>query len=133
MKYLIIVEIERTGFITEFKSSFKEAFDFSNKLYLSLSELFPIDKREKIVDVLKERGYASYKINGTELYFGKCKDQITDGILTVSVVEIDSNKFNLQMLIKERENSSLVFNYDEPTGKIDEIADKFPHLSIVAN
>ena len=76
------------------------------------------------------KGYVSYRVNGTELYFGKCKDQITDGILTVSVIEAVENNFCLQTLMKERENQSLVFEYEVLS---EQFIETYPPFGLIAN
>ena len=129
MKYLIIAEVNKTGFITEFKNTFEEADDYCNELFFSLTNI-TAHKMETIAHVLKQRGYISYKIKGNALYFGKCRSSTTNGEFTVSVAEVDLRTFCLQKMLKERENHSIVFEYEQLN---DEFIDKFPSIDLIAN
>jgi hypothetical protein len=128
IKYLIIAEIDRTGFITEFRNTFKEAEFFAAKLK-HIGEFDSYTETDKIINALKKRNYISYHINGNQLCFGKIRIAFTDGLYSVSVGEIDMNTFCLKTLIRERENHSRVFddNID------DAFLEKFPNIDLIAN
>lgn len=128
IKYLIIAEIDRTGFVTEFKNTFKEAELFAAKLK-HIGDFDSYTETEKIITALKQRNYISYHINGNQLCFGNIKIAFSDGLYDVSVSEVDMKTFCLKTLIRERENHSIVFD-DELS---DELIEKFPHLDLIAN
>lgn len=128
IKYLIIAEIGRTGFITEFKNTLKEAELFAAKLK-HIGNFDSYTETEKIINALKQRNYISYHINGNRLCFGKIKIAFSDGLYDVSVTEVDMKTFCLKTLIRERENHSIVFD-----GELsDEFLEKFPHPDLIAN
>jgi hypothetical protein len=127
--YLIVVEIDRTGFITEFRTSFEEAESLSEELF-NYVNMFEFKDREKIIPILKQRDYRTYQIKGNQIYFPCAKSSITDGFCTINVLEIDLNTFCLEKLIKERENHSMVFEIETFT---EEFMEKFPKLDLIAN
>lgn len=128
IKFLIIAEINKTGFITEFRNSLEEAKTFAEELSC-IGSLDSYTESEKIMNALKQKKYISYQIKGNQLYFGKVKYAITDAMYTVSVTEIDMKTFCLKTLIRERENHSIVFD-----GVLDDkLLEKFPQIDLIAN
>lgn len=129
IKYLIIVEIERTGFITEFKNTYEEASASAENLMNYTGGLDSETVKKKVISFMRQRNYISYHINGNQLYFGKVRRSLSDGIITISIAEIDMKTFCLKTLIRERENHSIVFD-DEIN---DELLEKFPNIDLIAN
>ncbi len=58
--------------------------------------------------------FQSYKINGKCTWVGKFLEQISNGALTFSIIEIDHKTFTIEQFIRERENCSSVFDFDDP-------------------
>jgi|ERR1051325_4613765 hypothetical protein len=128
-KYLVVAEIGREGFITEMKDSFEEADRFSQELF-SLANVFPISKRSCVAQLLQQKGYLHYKINGNQIYFPSPLSSITDGDYSVSVINILPGQNCIRRLIKERENHSIVFKLEMIK---DEFVERFPRLGLIAN
>ena len=129
IKYLVILEIERLGFILNSSDSFlkseeimKKTFSLANKLeFKNMVELIPFFRFKNTIE---------YEIRGNVVYFPNVITCISNGLLTVSIVKIDLNTFNLEFFVKERENHSIVFDYEQLE---DEFVEKFPNLDLIAN
>ena len=129
IKNLIIVEIERTGFITEFCDTYEEASTRAENLMNTAGNLDTEEKKERVISFLRNRNYTSYHINGNHIWCGKYRQCLSDGILSISVLEVDMKFFCLKTFIRERENHSEVFD-----GILsDELLEKFPQIDLIAN
>lgn len=127
IKFIVIAEIHRTGFITRYFSSFKKAESFAKKLFL-LSDQFQFREMYKMEELLSQNDYTKFEIKGNQKYFPECKRCTTNGAYTVSVVAINMKTFCLETFIKERENNSSAFEYLS-----DKFLEKFPHSDLIAN
>jgi hypothetical protein len=129
-KYLIIAEIERKGFLLDSTDNLVEAGTFA-ELVFHLSDEFSIYEMHLVERKLNY--FASYNINGTEVYVGKSLRSISNGVYSVSILKIDPATFSLEIFIKERENHSTVFDYDVYPDEIDRLAEIFPNPDFIAN
>jgi len=115
-KYLVIAEVERTGFIVGFFKKYLSAVELANELLL-LGEFFPWSESEKIKIQLRNRNLREYQIKGNQIYFDKGIYGSTDGKYSVLVLPADKREFNLEIFIKERENYSIVFESEQYSDK----------------
>lgn len=128
-QYLIVIEIDRLGIITEYFSSLSDAQIFSKKTF-SFFEGFHSNEIEKAIRVLKKQEYLSYRINGNQMYLGKTRYTLSNGEITISIIDVDKSVFCSKSFIKERENHSSVFNEID----MDEnFLERFPNINIIAN
>lgn len=130
VKYLIVAEIENKGFLLKIEDNFEKAESFAQYIY-SLSDEFYIYEMDKVEQKLKY--FSFYKINGNEIYLKKIKTSISNGVYTVSVVEIDLNNYCEKTFIKERENHSSVFDFEKYPKELDRLAELFSEIDLVAN
>lgn len=128
-KYLIIFEIERIGFIIDSKINFEVSKSIADRLFDLYGKLSYTD----FLAFLNKSNISSYSINGNIICAGKIDYGHCDGIAMVSVVMIESKGFCLKTFIKERQNYSLVFSFDDYEEELERMAEKFPKLNIVAN
>lgn len=110
-KHLIIVEIERTGFIVAIKTKYREATKIVDKLTQEL-DVFGWDEQEMIREFLFLRGYTMYTINGNMLYSGRSIYFSSNGRLSIMAIPIKFSSMCVDMFIRERENSSVLCPYD---------------------
>lgn len=130
IKYLILAEIEKKGFLIKFIDNYEEAEKFAS-ITFDLSDEFQFSEMSKVE--MKLTFFASYQVNGSEVHIGWCKKGITNGAYSVSVIEIDMNNFNLNQFILERINHSTVFSYEIYNCELDRILDLFPRPDFMAN
>jgi hypothetical protein len=130
IKYLIIVEIERTGFVTEFCDTYEESSTRSLNLMNSAGYLDTEDKKTQVINFLRKRNYIQYHVNGKPLFYVRFKRCLTDPVLTISIMEIDMKKFCLKMFIYELENQTNLLDYDVLS---EAFFEKFPKLESIAN
>lgn len=128
-KYFVLVEAERTAFITDY-SDYESTRVLANKL-ISLANMFcSVDELEKIVSILERKNYTSFKMDGTNIHFENSETSISNGIYSVSIVRVDE-EFCLKSFIKERQNHSELFTVDKIThGYVDL---DFPPYNRIAN
>lgn len=110
IKYLIVAEIYKKGFILKIIDGKKEALSFLQKTS-EISSCYSFAQMNKVEEKLEY--IASYKINGNTDYVGKYIKSISNGAYTVSVLQIDINTFCLKSFIRERENHSSVFELEQ--------------------
>lgn len=126
--YIVVVEIKNIGFLSRILNDFTEA-EHDMKSIFSLTLHFEFGKWKDIIDCLSDsKRYTKYQINGNQLYVGKSVAGESNGEVTTSILEIDTETFNLGMFIKERENHSNVFDSFS-----DDFLDRFPRIDSEAN
>ena len=130
IKYLILAEIEKKGFFIKFIDNYDEAEKFA-RMTFDNSDEFQYSEMSKVEEKLTF--FASYQVNGNEVYIGSCKSGISNGAYSVSVIEIDMNNFNINQFILERINHSTVFPYEIYKEELDRILDLFPRSDFMAN
>lgn len=105
--YIIVVEVANVkGFIVSYELNFEKAKQFLNQLqdsYCNMSE-------EEIINKLPHM--YSYELYKNSSYLLKDKYCSSNGILTFSVVEVNSN-FNPHWFIKESQNCPFLLGYFE--------------------
>ena len=110
-KYLIVVEIEQTGFIVGIKTKYLEATKVVDKLTNEL-EVFGWNEQAKTREFLVMRGYIMYTINGNVLYSDKGVYGSTDGRLSIMAIPVKFSSICVSLFIRERENSSALCRYN---------------------
>lgn len=110
--FLVIAEIERTGFVAGCCKKYWSAVGLAKEL-LVYGELFPWGEPEKIVVQLKSRKFREYLIKGNQIYFDKSIYGSTDGKYSVAVLPINMKEFAVETFIRERENYSIVFSREQ--------------------
>ena len=130
IKYLIIAELDQCGFLLQFMDDCEEAKLYADIIF-NASMNYPYSEMYIVEDELDY--FASYTINGNELYIGNFIYGHSNGAYTVSVMKIDMDKFCLKVFIKERENHSTVFDYIENQEKFERILETFPDFGFYAN
>lgn len=132
-KYLIVAEIERTGYVAGLKNNYWEAVALAKELLL-YGELFQWNEPEQINTQLLNRCYKSYIIKGNQLFFDKSIYGSTDGKYSVAVLPMDKKEFSVESFIKERENYSTVFSSEVRWDKRQaDYFDNFPCSYQIAN
>lgn len=110
IKYLVIAEGYGKGFVVGCYFSKKIAEAMASKIF-SLSKQIVTDEEVGILQIIADRGYRSYSVNGAVEYCDKCYYCESNGYFTVSIFELKSfSDFRLDMFIKERENYSNVYD-----------------------
>lgn len=102
IKYLVVAEIEHTGFILTMFSSKEVADCYHQKMY-DLHEEYPLDQIKH-----KLKYIASYKINGNEIFLENTEIITTTGLYTVCVVKINMESFCLKSFIKDRKKRCII-------------------------
>jgi len=135
--HLLIVEIERKGFLIEVCSDIEKAKQRLEEL-VELSVKYSFNEQHRAEQDLTY--FASYEIYGTEVYVGKSSHSISNGSYTVSIVEIDLDTFCVKTFIRERENHSCVLHRytqedvdRELYSRYEKLSELFPHLNTIAN
>ena len=127
-KYLVVAEIDTTGFIMNYFNDFHEAEKYSEKVFMMSSHL-SYNEMHKMEDILFPEALVSYKMKGRDCVYNlSAKSAISNGIYAVSILEINMDNFCLKSFIKERENYAWVFENIS-----DEFLEKFPYADFVAN
>ncbi len=127
-KFLIVAELDRKGFMLKIEDSLKKAMAFSERTFM-LSKEFCYDDMYKIE--YKLNPFAKYEVSGNVMCLSKFKSSTTNGFYSVTVVEIELK--NLKMFIRERENLSIVFDYDLYDEEISRLIELFPAFDMFAN
>lgn len=129
-RYLIIAEIRNKGYLLKFMSDLKEADKYAKEIF-ELSNEYSIYEQYKIETKLTY--FASYHVNGTEVYIGNgCCGQ-SNGVYTVGTMKVDINNFRLNSFIRERENHSTVFPREDQWDQVDKFLKLFPSPNWIAN
>lgn len=131
VKYLIVVEIDRRGYILELVDDLDAGQRIIEDIF-DISEVYTIYEMDKVAERLPYPCTATYEIKGNELYVGKGGTSTSNGVLTVTAVEIDTETFCLESFIRERENHSMVFG-DCDDSKYEKLLELFPHVDLCAN
>jgi hypothetical protein len=132
-KYLVIAEVERTGFVAGCYKKYLKAVELANELLL-YGELFPWCESDKIIGQLRNRSFNEYPVKGNQIYFDKGIYGSADGKYSVMVIQINNSHFDLNVFIKERENHSIVFDSETCCDKRwNSYFDKFPSSYQIAN
>lgn len=111
-KYLVIAEVERTGFVAGCFKKYWSAVELANQLLL-YRELFQWSESEKIIAQLRNQRFKEYSIKGNQIYFDKGIYGSTDGKYSVSIILTHVREFRISTFIRERENHSIVFNFEQ--------------------
>jgi hypothetical protein len=128
-KYLILMELDREGFILDIVDFFEDAKWIVDEIF-NLSEQVAYSE---IITKARIKPIASYEINGNELYTGRIQYGQSNGLLSVSVMKIDTDKFCIKSFISERRNHSSVFDYEKYEDELERLAEKFPKFQHGAN
>jgi hypothetical protein len=126
---LILIEIDKYGFIVTVKNNFDEAKLLVDKLF-KLSDKLSYDE---IIEMITPKSIAYYKINGNQDYAGRVTYGFSNGLYSVSLIKIDPQIFCIKTFIKERQNYSSVFNYKLYDKELDRMAELFPRFNDGAN
>jgi hypothetical protein len=129
VKYLILAEFERYGFLYTVNENLEVAKLLCSKIFY-LSDKYSFDY---ILSKLLKKSIATYEINGNELYASKTIWGHSNGIYSVSIIEINPDTFCIKTFIKERQNCSTVFDWEEYENELEYMAQRFPKLCIGAN
>lgn len=120
-KYIVVVELsEVSGFIVSYELSFKKA-----KLMMDqLLDKYCNSKDEEIRKTLPH--LFRYELYPNSLYLSKSKCCSTNGHLSFSVVEVDSQTFNPYWFIKERQNSPYLLSVFKEESSFAELFEEIP-------
>ena len=133
VEYLVVVEVERDGFIVKSYKTLEKAKKTSEYLHLTAEHLGTnTDEKVKfLIGSFNNSGFNPYKIFGTEIYYRSLSviEEISDGVISISILKIDPDKFCVKTFVKERQNCSSVFT--ELPEKYQE--NKFPFHYTIAN
>lgn len=128
-KFIIISELDRFGFVFGILDNLEDAKSIVDKIF-DHSSLAPF---EETFTMLKRKAIASYSINGNEIHNIKSEYGHFGGSFNIAVIKIGSNINSLRIFIKERENYSWVFDFDDYENEFERLAELFPSLDIGAN
>jgi hypothetical protein len=128
-KYIVLAEVGKTEFISDFFLNKNEADKIAQKLDL-LPFLYKDNTVERITKHLQQLNWTTYKLKGNGTWFGNYKIYYPNTDLKVSLVEIDMKNFCMKTFICERQYHSLVFNYENINHKI---LPEFPYIHLIAN
>lgn len=98
-RYIIVVELSKiAGFIVGYELSIEK----SKLMMHELLDKYCNSKDEEIIKSIPH--LFQYELYPNSLYLDKCKYCSSNGHLSLSVVEVDSQTFNPNWFIKERQN-----------------------------
>ena len=106
---LIIAEMENTGYIIGFYETREEAEKKLDKLNRDFGVFSNISK-ELLIEKLKP--YRQYKINGKQTFIYNSNIVTGNSLIQLYLIDLEWNKefsditFNLELFIKERENTA---------------------------
>lgn len=105
--YILVVEVAKVkGFIVSYEFNYEKAKQFLNQL----QDRFCTMSEDEIMKQLPH--LYSYELYPNSSYLLKDKYSASNGILTFSVVQVNSN-FNPHWFIKERQNCPFLLGYFE--------------------
>lgn len=130
-KYLILLEIEKSGYIIGITKNLPEAKALMKSVN-KISDEYDINEMYRVAS--KVHYSSSYNIKGNLDYCGKSKYQISNGVLSIYILELDDT-FSLKSFIQERINTSWAINpaNNHEYEKFDELLELFPHFNAYAN
>jgi hypothetical protein len=128
-KYIIISELDRLGFVYGIMDNLVDAKLVVDKIFDD-SRLAPF---EETFTKLQIKAITSYSIKGNEINNIKSEYGHFGGSFNIAVIKIGSNINSLRTFIKERENYSWVFEFDDYEDEFERLAELFPSLDIGAN
>ncbi len=105
-EYLVIAELDNKGYIIGTTDDLSVAESKMEELF-SIANQYPFNELYKFNADLKD--FASYPINGNAMYFGMQKKAMSNGMLTISILDLTKRTFSLQQFISERSNTSYAF------------------------
>ncbi len=113
--YLICFEVDRNGFILEAFSDLELAMKVASTIFNRMDATYMVkDQEEGSLELLDWK--IKYRINGNMSYCD-CRSQITggysNGAMTYWIIDTKKENFDLQMFIRERENSSYALDIEE--------------------
>jgi hypothetical protein len=133
IRYIIIAEFEKIGFVTEMFNHYDEAEDFCLNLH-ALGRKYNFNDWHKVVEELQERKYVAYQINNAPLVVCKTYCLACNGVYTVAVMQIDLDKFCVKSFMSERTNAWTGFEYSKLGENITEpIIQYYPGCFFSAN
>ena len=101
--YMVVAEfVNISGFIVAYKKTMKGADKLAKEFFNKFSFQEPLIVIEKIPFIHR------YSLNKNSLYLDRTKTDTSNGELSVSVVQIDCEKFSPHWFIKERQNSPYI-------------------------
>ena len=112
-EYLLIAELENTGYIIGTTSDMQTAEAKLNELFI-LADQYPIHQIHEFNAYLEQ--YRSYPINGNAEYFASnhVKHCASNGFLSVYILGIGiTDKFFIEQFISERSNTSYAVISDD--------------------
>lgn len=131
LRYLIVVEIERKGFLVDIVKGEMVANERIDSLVI-LSNDLTIYEMDKMIGRFEYFG--SYTINGSDSGLSNFRTAMTNGVLTVAAVPIDLATFCAKTFIREREYYSDAIEFsDYPDEVAERLLTMFPHFSSIAN
>jgi hypothetical protein len=130
-KHLLIVEHNHTEFIVAWFDSKDAALKMADQL-----TAISFQHQDDFAEYFREHFMyiRSYTINGTETMIW-ANNIITNGFIACSILERDPAEFDMRSFIRERENASKVFNWEDEVQyeRYDRLIDLFPHFGLWAN
>ena len=102
LKFIIIAELETKGYIIGTAKSLNQAKKLSDKIF-GLANQYSFNDLHSFHSCLKH--YKCYEIKGNATYI-KCKECISNGLLSIYILEIDLKDFSVDLYIKERASTS---------------------------
>jgi len=113
--YLICFEVERSGFILEGFRDLGMAKEVAEKLFLMINNSYMVVNQELGAMEMME-WKMSYRIKGNMSYISGSagiRMYTSNGAMTYYIIDTELGNFDLQMFIRERENSSYPLSLEE--------------------
>jgi len=114
--YIIVAEIDKTGYILDFEDNKKDAKLKFERLWELIGEK---GEPENEMCRYKLKGYFQY-MHSPSVLFSR-----TNGIQSVYALRIKS----IDLFLSERENYTSVYCYDKYDKELDRLEDLFPYLN----
>ena len=113
--YLICFEIDRSGFILEGFRDLEMAMEVAEKVFLKINNSIMVKDQEGGAMEMME-WVISYRIKGNMSYHwskSAIGSSSSNGVMSYYIIDSEKEDFDLQLFIRERENSSWVFSLDD--------------------
>ena len=132
-KFLITLEIEQCGFVVDFFDTEVEAELCMEKI-IEIESKFSFHDMHKVADEFKNY-LKKYSIPATNPYTCKFYRSTTNGSLTINIIKINPQYFNIDLYAADRTTSASAIDLlDDKYAIISErISDYFPSFFISAN
>ena len=130
-RYLVVAELGRKGFLVGSRKTLAAANFLMDSTYRKGNK-YSWDELEKVEKDL--RYFDTYTIYGNEKYVSLVESGTSDGKFSVHVLTVEHYGASaIEQIKRERQNISMVFDWEAFHPKLDKLFELIEHTSLVAN